>query len=116
MCSPISRQIIGASPPTCVQVEHLGLQHLLAAEREELTGQAGGALRGLVHHLHVAPARVSGGRPREEDLASPDDDGEQVVEVVSHPARELPDRLHLLRLNELIPGLRELRKELCVSS
>ena len=37
----------------------------------------------------------------EQEIRRPEDGGEQVVEVVRHPARESPHRLHFLGLKEL---------------
>ena len=42
----------------------------------------------------------------QQEFAIADDDGEQIVEVVRHAARQLADRLHLLRLREF--GLQRL--------
>ena len=42
------------------------------------------------------------GEPVLEHLEVAQDDGEQVVEVVRHAARELAHRLHLLRLAQLL--------------
>ena len=40
-----------------------------------------------------------------DHVQSPDDDGEQVVEVVRNAAGELPDRFHLLGLTQQLFGL-----------
>ena len=85
-----------------VEVQVLPLQHLLAAEGQELAGEAGGAIGGLLDLLHAAAERIVGLQPAEEHRAAPGDDGEQVVEVVGHPAREPPHRLHLLGLPQLV--------------
>ncbi len=92
-----------------VQVEHLGLQHLLAAEGQELPGERGGAVRGRAHERGVAVDRVLRPQPRQDHLGAPRDDGEQVVEVVRDAAREPADRLHLLGLAELLLELAPLR-------
>ena len=85
-----------------VEADHLGPQHLLAAEGQELAGEVGGALAGAANlgdELAVGIGRVEA---VERHLAEPDDGGEQVVEVVGHAAGELPHRFHLLRLPELL--------------
>ena len=89
-----------------VQVEHLRLEHLLAAEREELPRELGGALAGL----RESPRRPrASGRPasrsREQQLRVAEDHREHVVEVVRHAAGQPADGLHLLRLAELLLGL-----------
>ncbi len=70
-------------------------------EGEELAGELGGAHSGALDLaeglLHVGGQLVEGAQ--EGDVA--EDGGEQVVEVVGDTAGEGPDRLHLLRLEEL---------------
>ena len=90
------------------EVEHARLEHLLAAEREELAGQRWPrarrasstsvevAARGIVRLADVEEQRVAVAR----------DDGEEVVEVVGDAAGEPADRLHLLRLPELLLQMR----------
>ena len=102
MSSPIRRRSIGSmSRDDVVQVEHLGLEHLPAAEREQLAGEraARSAARG-------SPRLSRGGVGRsgalEQQLAVAADHGEQVVEVVGDPAGEPADRLELLRLPQLL--------------
>ena len=88
-----------------IQIQHLRLEHLLAAEGQELAGQVGGALRCLLNELDVTARRARALRPPRQHLAPPDDDGQEVVEVVGDPARELSDGLHLLGLPELALAL-----------
>ena len=80
------------------QVEDARLEHLLAAEREELPREPRGSLRGLLDQLHgVAPG--SGGLERvEQELRAAADDGQDVVEVVRDAAGQTSHRLHLLGL------------------
>ena len=85
-----------------VEVEVLALQHLLAAEGQELPGETGGAIGRLLDLLDAATERIVRLQPAEEDRAAPGDDGEEVVEVVGHPAREAPHRFHLLGLSQLV--------------
>jgi len=79
-----------------VEVEDLGLEHLLAAEGEELAGQLGGAHGRLPEELDVATHRVLGTEPLEQEVAPTEHDGHEVVEVVRDAAGEAPHRLHLL--------------------
>ncbi len=85
-----------------VEVQHLRLEHLLAAEREQLLGERGGAVGGGAHQGGVAVDRLLGAESRDDELRATGDHGEQIVEVVSDPPSELPDRIHLLRLAELL--------------
>ena len=80
-----------------VEVQHREADELAAAEGQELVGQVGGPLRGAPDLLHVAkdrlPALAAARRGRHELLGDEagvvEDHGEQVVEVVRHPAGEL---------------------------
>ena len=92
-----------------VEAEHLRLEHLLAAVREQLLGQRRGPFAGAAHLLDVAAHRVVVGHLGEGEVAVARDRGQQVVEVVRDPARELADRLHLLRLAELLLEVEALR-------
>ncbi len=49
----------------------------------------------------MPPQGVLGRQLFEREVAPSGDDGQEVVEVVRDAARELPDRLHLLRLGQL---------------
>ena len=82
-------------------VQHLGLQGLLAGEGEELAHQIGGAV-GVLLDLHdVGEVLLAGGMAQEQQIAEADDHRQKVVEVVRHAAGELADGLHLLGLGEL---------------
>jgi hypothetical protein len=79
-----------------------GLEHLPAAEDEELPGQARGQLGRVPHRAEQLgdlrrQARVLQGQG---NVAL--DDREHVVEVVGHAAGQQPDRLHLLGLAQLL--------------
>ena len=84
-----------------VEIQHARLQDLLAAEGQQLPGQSRGAFPGLMDLLEVGPQRIARAQVGEQQLAVAVDDGQQVVEVVSHAARQTPDRFHLLGLLEL---------------
>ena len=82
-----------------VHVENHRLGHLLAREREELTGQHGGALgRGL--DLPGAAFTRCSGKQVEQGFAVPHENGQDIVEVVRDSARQPSDCLHFLRLEE----------------
>ena len=107
MSSPISR---AASPPcratTSLRSSDARLQHLLAAEGQQLAGQRRPrARRPCGSRSTSGGAGSSGGERREHELAVAGDHGEQVVEVVGHAAGQPPDGLHLLRLAELLLGV-----------
>ena len=84
-----------------VEVEQHRLQHLPACERQQLPGQRRGALGRALDLLELVRPRPRAD-PVAGDLRVAADDRQQVVEVVRDPARELADRLHLLRLAELV--------------
>jgi hypothetical protein len=70
-------------------------------EREQLARELRGAVGRPLDLDELVGARP-GADPSPGDLAVAADDGQQVVEVVRDAAGELPDRLHLLRLAELV--------------
>src|SRR2546425_735978 len=84
-----------------VQVEHPRGEDLPAAEGEQLAGERRGPLRGAENLLDVVAARVFAREILPHQLRVPPDRGQHVVEVVSHPARQLPHCFHLLRLEQL---------------
>ena len=85
-----------------VELQHLGREHLLAAEGEELARQGGRLVRRLADALGVLAQGVDRGQAPEHQVAVAADDHEQVVEVVRDTARELAHRVHLLRLPEMV--------------
>jgi len=91
----------GAVAHHVVEVEDLQLEHLLAAEGEQLAGQGFGAGAGLDDQLQAAAGLGIGGGG-EQQAAVAVDDGEQVVEVVGDAAGEQADAFHLLRLAVLL--------------
>ena len=58
--------------------------------------------RRLSDLLNVVAHRLAWLQVREQQIAVAQDDGQQVVEVVGHAAGKPPDRLHLLRLTQLV--------------
>src|ERR1019366_10091457 len=82
-----------------VEVEYANVQRLLAAEHQKLPGQRRRTFRSTQDLLQAALRRVGF---EQRQLREARDDGQQVVEVVSHAARQAADGLHLLRLPELL--------------
>jgi len=86
-----------------VQGQHLRAEELLARQGEELARDADGPVRRLDDPLEALPrARVAGRELAQEEVGVPEHDREHVGEVVGDPAREAPDRLHLLRLAQAL--------------
>ncbi len=85
-----------------VGVDHLGRDDLLAREGQQLTGQVRGPLGGLDDLLDVGADLRALPQLLEDHVRIARDAGEQVVEVVGHATSELTDRLHLLRLPQLL--------------
>ena len=85
-----------------VQVDDARLEHLLAAEGEELPRQVGRAMRGLVDLGQLHPRRVLRLQPSGGELRVAQDGRQQVVEVVGDAAGQPSHRFHLLRLAELL--------------
>ena len=85
-----------------VQIENPGLEHLAAAEGQELLGERRGALPGLHDLFHRMAVAISGGEAVQDELAVAGDDGQQVIEIVRHAAGQHPHGFHLLRLAELL--------------
>src|SRR5208282_2952926 len=84
-----------------IQVEHLGSQHLLAAEGQQLPGEGGGALRGIGNFLRRPSQSHIGSETLEQKLGVAGDHHQQVVKVVRDAAGEAADRFHFLRLTQL---------------
>ena len=83
------------------EIEHGRLEHLLAAEREQLVRQVRRAVRRLDDLVQIVrrSAVLIGAHQRELRVAG--DDGDEIVEVVRDAAGERADGLELLRLAEL---------------
>ena len=85
-----------------IDVENGRLRQLDTTETQELSGQGRSVGRGvpdLPQRVRMWVIRPQG---LQQEIAVPEDHPEQVVEVVSDPAREPADRLHLLGLRELL--------------
>ena len=86
-----------------VQVERARLQHLPAAEREQLLRQLRRAVGRTLDLAEVARELRVAVRPLEQQRRVPDDAGQEVVEVVCDAAREPAEALELLGAQELRP-------------
>ena len=86
------------------------VERLQPGEGQQALGQRGGAARAGQGVLgHGARPRVLAREPARKHVQIADDDRQHVVEVVRDAARELSQRLHLLRLAELPLGSLALR-------
>src|SRR5205807_8226634 len=90
-----------------VQVDHAGVEYLLAAEREQLMGQVARAPARATDLLDLALDRMPVAKTREHEFAEALDRGHHVVEVVRDASGEPADGLHLLRVAELLLCRRE---------
>ncbi len=88
------------SPITSAGADRGDEQLVPAGVPEQLAGQVGGPAGGLLDRPQERPVRVVGPEPDQRQVA--EHGGQQVVEVVGHPAGQLADRLHLLGLPELL--------------
>ena len=87
-----------------VDVDLGRLQRLLARKGEQARGQGGAAVGRLADQLGDGRKRRVVLHGVGEDLDRARDHGEHVVEFVRDAAGELADRLHLLRLDQLLLG------------
>ncbi len=84
-----------------VDVHHLRLHGLAAGEGEELFGEGGRPLAGLLDARQVAGQERVLGMALEQQVAVAEDRQQAVVEVVGHAGRQAADGLHLRRVQEL---------------
>ena len=83
-------------------MEHLRGEHLLAAEREQLPGERGRAVRRLADLLDVLPLGILLSQVDQQEIGIGGNGRQDVVEVVGHPTRQPAHGLHLLCLPVLI--------------
>ena len=83
------------------QLEDHGAQSLLAAEGEQLAGQAGGAVGIGLDLLDIVVIAVTRRVAQEHEIAIADDGGQHIVEVMRDTACQLADGLHLGGLRNL---------------
>ncbi|OPZ59572.1 MAG: hypothetical protein BWY86_01187 [Candidatus Aminicenantes bacterium ADurb.Bin508] len=85
-----------------VHVQGLGSEDLTTAEGQKLSDQAGGSISRFSDHLQGRKEGALLVGLLQDQLGVTVDDLKEVVEVMGHPAGELPDRLHLLFLPQLL--------------
>lgn len=73
--------------------------------KAELRGQLGGTVGGIGDRVDLALAPLGREIGMAQQVDRTANDREEIVEVVRHPAGQLPDRLQLLRLTQLFLGL-----------
>jgi hypothetical protein len=76
---------------------------LFAAEQKNLADQFVGARAGILDFLEVGARRCAVRRLHAAGFGVGCDDRQQIVEVMRNSARQCPQRIHLLRLLQLIP-------------
>src|SRR5207247_1509181 len=75
------------------QIQGLGLEHLLAAERQQLAREGGGAFGSLADLVDIVAFGIVRPEILEQQGAVTGDHGQQVVEIVGGPAGQTPNRL-----------------------
>ncbi len=85
-----------------VDVDDAQKERLPAAEGEELVRERSREVRRLADFREVLEHPLPLVDLPDDQVAVPEDRGEDVVEVVRDPAREPADRVHLLRLEQLL--------------
>ena len=84
-----------------VEIEQRRLDDLLAAEGEQLAGELGGPLTSPPNRRDVRPPWIALVEILQQQLAIPQHDGQQIIEIVGHASGEPSNRLHLLGLLKL---------------
>ncbi len=90
-----------------IELHQLGLQHLAAAEGQELAGQGRAPLPRPLDLAHVLARRFFRTEADERQLDFARNRGQQVVEDMGDATRQPPHRLHALKLHRrliLLPG------------
>ena len=82
-------------------IHRLGLELLTAGESQQALGQRRTPLRSLTRVVEQAPFSRIVRQALPEQVEAAQDRHQQIVEVVRHPAGELADGVHLLRLEQL---------------
>ena len=100
--SIIRRIICSISSITTFRSRDTGLEHLLPAEGQQLPGQSHGLVHAPLHLLQILPGLALGLEFLEDELQVVQHGVQQVVEVVGDAAGQQADRLHLLRLDQLL--------------
>ena len=101
----LAEQAVDQHRPVGQQVadlQHLGLHRLAAREGEQLADEAGRAVGARLDRQDLRVDGVAGLVRLQQQVGEADDRGQHVVEVVGDAAGQRADRLHLLRLGELL--------------
>ena len=77
-------------------------EHLFPAERQQLAGERGGAVRGSPNLTEVLPDRLVRADLVDQELGIAENRGEHVVEIMRHAARQPADGFHLLGVTQLL--------------
>ena len=92
-----------------MRIHRSGLDHLFAAECQQLTGEIHRTLARPANLLHPLPRRVLLLVLTKQQIAVTVDYRQQVVEIVGHPTGQPADAFQLLRLLKLLLQLQALR-------
>jgi hypothetical protein len=84
------------------EVEHARLEHLAAAEGEEMAREVGGALADPADLLGLVTPRVVRVETGDEELGVAAERRQEVVEVVRDAPGQAPDGVELLRVEQLL--------------
>ncbi len=88
-----------------IQIDHLWLEDLFAAEGQELPGERGGLFAGFANEIGVLLGERVAGLARRDQLRVTDDGREKIVEIMRHAAGEPADRFHFLRVPQFFFAL-----------
>ena len=85
-----------------IQIQHFGLENLAPAEDEQLARESGSAVRSFVNLLAAFVGSIGDAQAIKEQFAVALDDGEEIVEVVSHASGKAAQCFHFLGLAKLL--------------
>ena len=74
------------------------LQSLFATKRKQLTGESGGAPGGFADFSDMFFGRALYARFRQNQIAITQNRSQKIIEIMRHPAGQLPKRFHFLRV------------------
>ena len=97
-------------PQRARQIHDARLQHLLAGEGQDLLGQRSGSLARGANLSEAAVRRVFRRDPPEKKIAVPQDDGEEVVEIMRDAAGQAAHGFHLDGLPQILFELLVIRR------
>src|SRR5258706_1791509 len=83
-----------------VEVDDLRFDHLAARKRQQLAGQAGGALRRFLNMMDVVRQAAVDRNLYLQQFRVAENSGEQVVEIMSDAACQTSDALQFPRLKQ----------------